>query len=32
MTFIKQMVDNKYRKAIELWGKEAQVNMLIEES
>lgn len=32
MTFIPQIAEAKYKKAIELWGKEAQVNMMIEES
>lgn len=32
MTFIKQSAEAKYREAIKLWGKDAQVNMIIEEA
>ena len=32
MTFIKQSAEAKYREAIKLWGKDAQINMIIEEA
>jgi len=32
MTFVKQSAAAKYKKAIELWGEDAQINMMIEES